>query len=419
MINIKSKVTIIFLLFNIILFINMFRKLKEPNLEATCDFNGGGPISPEDLFECKKKGFKCLSPNCNKQINGIFNVHLTGKNNPLDEWNQNLAAYCCEKCRNTGGCECDPTCTSHGNPLNADVPHGINQYSNYCDSSYNPTEAYTSNVKEGLSKVTHGELYHDSLIPPATNQGYECEDGIIDPANCDCYSAEDHDFTTEPVSPESSNCGPYRFFKCHNDASCISRFNSIRMNTFTNNDGTHIKEPKDSRKWGQNIVNIISDPIFNGKDWDWKGAGPSGTHFYSAGRVTSGSVRNPYNTWEMNGQYTTALGDVNGVGWCQDICNKASNINNKNNAWSDRPDLLEDPTNNKSKPNPCAQSDVQWAAKFFCKSCNMYDQEGARTYEDYALAPYRCHADADAKISTDVTNKYNWNYVDANGGDAA
>ena len=51
MINIKSKVTIIFLLFNIILFINVFRKLKEPNLEATCDFNGGGPISPEDLFE--------------------------------------------------------------------------------------------------------------------------------------------------------------------------------------------------------------------------------------------------------------------------------------------------------------------------------------------------------------------------------
>ena len=123
MMNIKSKVTIIFLLFNIILFINMFKKLKE-NLEATCDFNGGEPISPESLFECKKKGFKCLSPNCNKQINGIFNVHLTGKNNPLDEWNQNLAAYCCEKCRNTGGCECDPTCASHDNPVNADVPHG-------------------------------------------------------------------------------------------------------------------------------------------------------------------------------------------------------------------------------------------------------------------------------------------------------
>lgn len=419
MMNIKSKVTIIFLVFNIILFINMFRKLKEPNLLPTCDsYNGGEPISPESLFECKKNGFKCLSKNCNKQINGIYNVHLTGKNNPLDEWNQNLAAYCCEKCRNTGGCECDTTCTSQDNPVNTNIPHGLNKSSGYCVNNYKPTEAFTSKVKEGFSTVEHGDRYHASLILGSSNKGYECEDGIIDPANCDCYSEEDHDFTTQPDSKSSTNCGPYRFFKCHNDASCITRFNSIRMNSFTNKDGTHIKEPKDSSTWGQNIVNIISDPIFNGKEWQWKGKENGQTHFYSEGRVINNLKKSSYDTWVHGDAYSSALADVGGVGWCQDICNKASNIDNENGAWDDRLDLLELPAVG-STPSACAQSDVQWAAKFFCQSCNMYDHEGGVSYHDSALAPYKCHKDAVAKISTDVSNKYNWNYVDANGGDAA
>ena len=68
MMNIKSKVTIIFLLFNIILFINMFKKLKEPNLEATCNFNGDGPIAPEVLFECKKKNLNVFHQIVTKKL---------------------------------------------------------------------------------------------------------------------------------------------------------------------------------------------------------------------------------------------------------------------------------------------------------------------------------------------------------------
>ena len=35
------------------------------------------------------------------------------------------------------------------------------------------------------------------------------------------------------------------------------------MNSFTYDDGTVMKEPENCSTWGQNIVNIISDPIFN------------------------------------------------------------------------------------------------------------------------------------------------------------
>jgi hypothetical protein len=434
MINITTKVTIIFLLFNIILFINMFRKLKEP-ITVTCDptaNNDEAAISR--CLEIKKRKFQCLSPNCNKEINGIFNVHLTGRNNPLDEWNQNLAAYCCRRCRNTGGCECDPTCASHSYPHETPI-HGRNN-SGYCAENYN--ESFTSKVKEGFEATDHGDLYHNSIIPAATNTGYECEGGLIDPANCDCYmqgegSIEDGAFTNEPDSPHATNCGEYRFFKCYNDPSCVTRLNSIRMNTFTDRNGSLIKEPKDRIIWGKNVVNIIADPIFNGEEWtNWVDDNGE-THLYNHARA--GSNLGPMDTWdEQEGdadcqpQVQGYLASFDGRGWCEDICNKASNMTAGENtklAWADRPDLLEDLDDDgeaglNSRPNPCAQSDVLWASKFFCQSCNMYDQDGGWVGSwDAAEAPYKCHDNADISYSTQVTNKYKWEYVDANGGDAA
>ena len=69
MINIKTKVTIIFLLFNIILFLNIFRKLKEPSISTGCR-SARKPPPPFTLANCKKKKFLCLSANCTKEING-------------------------------------------------------------------------------------------------------------------------------------------------------------------------------------------------------------------------------------------------------------------------------------------------------------------------------------------------------------
>ena len=393
MINIKTKVTIIFLLFNIILFLNIFRKLKEPSISTGCR-SARKPPPPFTLANCKKKKFLCLSANCTKEINGSFNVTLTGFR-PLDDWGQSLAAYCCEKCRDTGGQECDATCTSHS----------------FTSLDTDQVEPFASKVKEGLDEEEHGANYHQSLMPSATNKNFDCDEGIIDPATCDCYGGlPDNDYSQPHSSGE--DCGPYRFLQCYDDPSCAASFNSIRMNSFDE------YEPCSNSTWGANVLNIIRNPKFR----NIQPEGDGWKHFYSNESVSHGRANlNDLGTADssaINKSYGSVLNPGSGKGWCQDICNKASDINNENGAWVDRPDLLTNPDDETSQPNTCAQSDVNWAAKFFCRSCNMYgDEEEYWAHSDPTLAPYKCNIGGG--YSTDITNKYNWNYVDANGYNAS
>ena len=399
MIDIKTKFIVIFLLFNIVLFLNMFRRLKE-RMGTSC-IVANRPMNLDtitSITNCKKKKFQCLSPNCNKPINGIFNVHLTGYNNSLDEFDQNLSAYCCKKCRDTGGCECDPTCASHDTD-NLNKPYHGKNNSSLCNSY---KENFSSN-RENFS--SHDEEYHANILPIVTNSGYHCKDGIIDPANCDCYSPhgeENYDFESKPMSQESDNCGPYRFYQCYNDPSCSSSFNAIRMGSFKE------VEPKDSAIWGTNIANIITNKDFNGGNWSDEGSGFD--HLYK-GQYGEGVNEN------ANSARFSLLADKNNLGWCQDICNKASNLDNNNGAWDDREELLDE----FGTPTLCAQSDVTWAAKFFCRSCNMYDEDAAYwAHNDLNLARYKCdEGDDQVEYSTDITNKINWKYVDSMGDEAA
>ena len=400
MVNIKMKFIIIFLLFNILLFINMFKKFKESIISSSCIVTNRpmGLNKIKTMTDCKKKKFHCLSANCNKEINKSFNSSLIGEN-ALDEFGQNLSAYCCRKCRDTGGCECDTNCTSHDSENLTTPYHGINE-SSLCNSYKENFSSITG--KEGMK----GE-YHDNLMPIVTNTGYNCKDGIVDPANCDCYSPygeNNYNFTTEPDSQNSNNCGPYRFYQCYNDPSCITSFNSIRMGSFKE------IEPVENRAWGTNLTNIILNKDFNGSSW-----GSEFPHLYSRDEIKASTGDSPNSIYQSI-LANKNINDFGSLGWCQDVCNKASNLDNNGGQWNDRLDLLETPEEN-SFPTQCAQSDVMWAAKFLCRSCNMYDENRADwANNDLNLARYECD---DGSYSTDITNKFDWNYVDSVGEEAS
>merc|ERR1711998_330967 len=227
MINLKTKFVMLFLLFNIILLLNMFRKVKETNYDTSCkkvDFKNSR-WKLEKMFDCKAKNFRCLSLNCNKHLNGIFNIHLTG-GKLLDNNNENLSAYCCKKCRDTGGCECDDTCASHA----TNDTENIKSISNSCKDNKSIYDGFTSK-KEGYADWQHGKDYHNT-VSPYIYGNYECNDGIIDPANCDCYR-DDINITDWPSSKtDASNCGAYRFHNCQNDIGCLTNLNRVRMRSF-------------------------------------------------------------------------------------------------------------------------------------------------------------------------------------------
>ena len=119
--TIRNKFIIVFMLFSISLFLVSFRKLKEKNDCIHSCFPGDCNTKDKivAMTDCKKVRGRCLSLNCNKPLNSIFNVTLTG-NKVFDDKNQDLAAYCCKSCRDTGGCKCDVTCESHSFDVNDD-----------------------------------------------------------------------------------------------------------------------------------------------------------------------------------------------------------------------------------------------------------------------------------------------------------
>ena len=259
------------------------------------------------MTDCKKVRGRCLSLNCNKPLNSIFNVTLTG-NKVFDDKNQDLAAYCCKSCRDTGGCKCDTTCESHSFDVSDDK----------CPDFMDNTESFKG-IKEGLSTEEHGNIHHDSIIQPTNAyMTYQCEDngiqGILDQGSCDCYSGIDsggkYDYDTTPVNLASTNCGDYRFHQCYTDPSCVASFNALNMSSFKE------IEPGDNTVWGSNIMNIVTNSYFN------HDLGPK-TIYDRFANLEGNPISLTHNLKEptFNGKY-----------FCEDVCLKAAE--SKQSSWT-------------------------------------------------------------------------------------
>ena len=384
------KLLIIFLLFNIIIFLDMFRKLKE-NMSNSCQ-TSNRPMNLSaitSLTECKKQRGECLSANCNNKINGCFNKHLLEDDNPLDEYGQNVSAYCCIKCRDSGGCEHDNSCDEKPDQKNN---------SSLCN---NYKESFTS-IREGSSTSNETE-YTSNVLGLVTNDGYICKGGIIDPGSCDCYSPIgeiSYDYASPRNGQMSENCGPYRFYQCYSDPSCIASLNSIRMNSFKD------FEPVENETWGINTANILLNPNFHGA-------------VRNSEYITDDNFKDlfsPYVKVNENAKsgYKSLLSKKNGEGWCKRLCKKATNPNNEPDEngihpWDDSPELLTI----EGKPTPCALSDAKWAAKFLCNGCHQYEKDYTEwSLSDHNYMPIKCK---DGRYSNYITDKINWKTVDKHG----
>tara|TARA_B100000003_G_scaffold206520_1_gene222219 strand:+ start:3244 stop:4887 length:1644 start_codon:yes stop_codon:yes gene_type:complete len=390
--TIRNKFIIVFMLFSISLFLVSFRKLKEKNDCIHSCFPGDCNTTDKivAMTDCKKVRGRCLSLNCNKPLNSIFNVTLTG-NKVFDDKNQDLAAYCCKSCRDTGGCKCDTTCESHSFDVSDDK----------CPDFMDNTESFKG-IKEGLSTEEHGNIHHDSIIQPTNAyMTYQCEDngiqGILDQGSCDCYSGIDsggkYDYDTTPVNLASTNCGDYRFHQCYTDPSCVASFNALNMSSFKE------IEPGDNTVWGSNIMNIVTNSYFN------HDLGPK-TIYDRFANLEGNPISLTHNLKEptFNGKY-----------FCEDVCLKAADQNNQAGQWNDRPDLLDDD----GIPTACAVSDVVWAASFLCRKCKSYDGNDSWPALDPNMQQHNCTDGAELNNSKELTDQIDFNWVDKHGKQAS
>jgi hypothetical protein len=261
---IKSKILILFLLFTITLLLTSLRKFNKL-VE---------PLSEEELYEKKITKCVCASKNCNKLLPTNFN---TFNGVGFDRLGQNLSAYCCASCRDSGGMFHDEGCVTHEVSLE---------------------EGFTSkSVKEGHSddNLTNSDIL---LINNIGN----CGGKLLDQGSNTCYG-EDSDY----ISSES-NRGANRFKDCAYDPECGKAFNSIQMMS------TLAKEPSENASWKDNVWSILKNDKFIGE-----------------------GEESIYNEWKNAGYSGILKKDHTGKPFCRKICEKASDPNNENNFWKNEP----------------------------------------------------------------------------------
>jgi hypothetical protein len=225
MIIIKNKVLFMFILFTLIIFVTSFKKLVESSIDYTTipviDHNMYQQISTTKSAAASPK---CLSLNCNRPVNVNFNVNQN--DNTYDNNNGDLAAYCCQACRDSGGLNHVDNC-------------------NYSGESYNTT------------------------IEPMTGSGLtDSCDGIIDNGNNVCYSTEDNGKMLNNGDEDPLSRGASSFYNCFKDPQCAKYMNKINMSSYLEFEPRNNAAQSENSDWEKNITTMLSFNHFRVHDVD-------------------------------------------------------------------------------------------------------------------------------------------------------